>query len=104
MSGRGRTPANDAGSYGKRRKPAPKQAARPPFPHTHANHISMYLHCGLCADKMPPDAAPRDWARLNVGWTPWGLQVWCTRCNANVMHMDFDGARHRADMRSDPDQ
>jgi hypothetical protein len=30
---------------------------------------------------------------LEVGWTPKGLQVWCKRCERNVLHLDFEGRK-----------
>ena len=27
---------------------------------------------------------------VEVGWTNQGFQVWCTRHNTNVIHIDFD--------------
>lgn len=33
---------------------------------------------------------------LQHGWTPIGFQVWCTRHNANVVHVDFEGVKHPA--------
>jgi hypothetical protein len=60
------------------------------------NEIVMYLHCGKCMDERPDHIAPMDWARTQSGWTPMGLQVWCNRCNANLMHVDFEGVKHPA--------
>jgi hypothetical protein len=41
--------------------------------------------------EQPEDASMRDWARLNVGMTPNGLQVWCVRHDVNVGALDFRG-------------
>ena len=32
----------------------------------------------------------KSYSRFEVGWTNQGFQVWCTRHNHNVMHIDFD--------------
>jgi hypothetical protein len=58
------------------------------------NEIYKYLHCGLCFEEKPSHEAPRDWARLSVGITKLGLQVWCVRHDANVLHANFEGAKH----------
>lgn len=64
--------------------------------------ISMFLHCGKCLREVQEKAqqegtaSPRDYARLSVGWTPIGLQVWCNRHDCNVMHVDFEGHQHPA--------
>lgn len=45
--------------------------------------------------KANPSLLPaRDYARLNVGFTPVGLQVWCVRHDCNVLHVDFEGYKH----------
>lgn len=65
--------------------------------------IGMYMHCGLCiaeVTQMAADAgsaSPRDHARLSIGWTKQGLQVWCVRHDCNVLHVDFEGCTHPAD-------
>jgi hypothetical protein len=57
------------------------------------NEIMMYFHCGRCLKEMPDATAPKDWARLSVGWTKKGLQVWCARHEINVVHLDFMGQK-----------
>lgn len=49
-----------------------------------ADQIDMYLHCEKCLKEIPPNTAPRDWARLNVGFTAHGIQIWCVRHDLNV--------------------
>lgn len=58
--------------------------------------IGSYLHCSLCCEERPSGVSQRDYARLGVGWTRQGLQVWCNRHEVNVMHVDFEGAQHPA--------
>ena len=62
------------------------------------HRIESYLHCGKCVDEIPGDISPRDWAQLEVGWTVEGIQIWCRRHECNVMHMDFEGHQHPADV------
>lgn len=62
------------------------------------NLIEQYAHCGLCLDERPNNVSPRDWAQLEVGFTDIGLQVWCKRHECNVMHIDFEGQKHPADL------
>ncbi len=59
--------------------------------------IKMYMHCTKCIRERPSDIAPRDWARLNVGWTEQGLQIWCVRHNINVAHIDLQGNKVTVD-------
>jgi hypothetical protein len=60
------------------------------------NEIRAFIHCNLCLEERPPDQSPMEWARLNVGTTPAGFQVWCVRHDANVVHIDFEGRKHPA--------
>lgn len=58
--------------------------------------IQLYLHCAQCLAETPPGSSPKDHARLEVGWTMKGVQVWCNRHNCNVVNIDFQGATHPA--------
>ena len=40
-----------------------------------------------------------DYQRLDVGFTEFGIQVWCRRHDVNVVHVNFGGARFEADFR-----
>ena len=62
------------------------------------NEIVSYIHCGLCARELPEGIAPREWKDLEVGWTKLGLQVWCVRHDVNVIHIDFEGMKHPANI------
>jgi len=73
-----------------------KEPRRPIIPAT--NQIGLYLHCGVCLNERPAHTSPRDWAQLEVGWTKQGLQVWCKRHNCNVLHVDFEGCKHPANV------
>ena len=67
------------------------------------NNIVAYLHCGKCLEEYEQDKkinkvmSPKDYARTQTGWTKQGIQVWCNRHECNVIHIDFDGAKHTAD-------
>jgi len=62
------------------------------------HEITGFIHCGLCLAEKPPDQSAQEWARLEVGWTKRGFQVWCYRHNCNVMHVDFEGQTHPANV------
>jgi hypothetical protein len=66
------------------------------------NQIAMYKHCPLCMFELPSDVAMRDWARLNVGVTEEGLQVWCVRHDMNVLALDFLGQKIAFDEEGPP--
>lgn len=60
------------------------------------NEIKLYVHCGLCLKERPAEIPPKDYSKLEIGWTEKGIQVWCCRHEANVMHIDFQGHTHPA--------
>lgn len=57
------------------------------------NTIGMFFHCGQCIEERPGEISPRDWMRLEVGWTKAGVQVWCVRHDRNVVSLDFLGQK-----------
>lgn len=61
------------------------------------NWIRQFMHCLNCLESKPSDVSPKDWARTQTGVTKWGFQVWCNRCDSNLMHIDFEGHQHPAD-------
>lgn len=66
------------------------------------NEIILYFHCAKCMPLKPSDVTPSQWSQLESGWTPHGLQVWCKRCNCNVIHINFEGCRHPSNDRRVP--
>lgn len=60
--------------------------------------ISSYIHCTKCLAEKPDNTSPSNWARLAIGLTKEGLQVWCKRHEMNVVHIDFQGHRHPANV------
>ncbi len=62
------------------------------------NKIEAFFHCSQCLDEKPDILSPREYANLEVGWTKLGFQVWCKRHECNVMHIDFQGIKHPANM------
>jgi hypothetical protein len=57
--------------------------------HLMVNSMAEFLHCARCLAACPPELSAAEFARLAVGRTPYGLQVWCIRHNANVYHLDL---------------
>jgi hypothetical protein len=72
------------------------------------HEIQMCSHCGLCFEEWKQAQLPghedqesagismRDYARLEVGFTRLGVQIWCLRHGMNVINIDFQGAVHPA--------
>jgi len=67
---------------------------------TTKNVIAAFFHCKKCLQELPFGQSPREWAQLEVGFTEIGLQVYCKRHEINVMHIDFEGQQHPANLRS----
>ena len=63
------------------------------------NSIMRFLHCRECIEEWTTrhtGGSPRDYLRVEVGWTLLGLQVWCIRHERNVLLIDLEGAQHPA--------
>jgi hypothetical protein len=58
--------------------------------------IKAYIHCKICLDERPNGVSPQEFSKIEVGWTDLGLQVFCSRHHANVIHVDFEGHQHPA--------
>ncbi len=58
------------------------------------SEIKMFFHCARCLEEIPEDIAPKDWVRIEAGWTTQGFQIWCARHDINIIHMDFEGQKH----------
>ncbi len=53
--------------------------------------IITFLHCAMCLEEVPEGMSASDYAHVEMGFTPEGIQLWCLRHNANVVHLDFEG-------------
>lgn len=70
----------------------------------------MYIHCALCFSELDTgeiNASPKEYQRIQAGWSIEGLQIWCTRHQTNIIHIDFEGVKHpanttREDVETDP--
>lgn len=62
--------------------------------------ITAYMHCAQCITELPKGQSPKEWQRIQAGFTREGLQVWCTRHECNVVHIDFEGQCHPATMKT----
>jgi hypothetical protein len=65
--------------------------------------IAEPVVCAKCSDEVADGTAGavslREYTALDVGFTARGFQVWCRRHDVNVVHLDFEGGRPRADFR-----
>ena len=57
------------------------------------NQIEAFMHCAKCLGEWKegkaPGKSPADYARLEVGWTSTGFQVWCRRHDLNVVQVSL---------------
>ena len=58
--------------------------------------IETFFHCANCFKDRPPELSPREWAQIEAGFTEIGIQVWCKRCECNILHIDFEKQKHPA--------
>lgn len=65
-----------------------------------ANAIIQFMHCRQCLATVPDGQSPREWARLECGWTQEGWQVWCVRHECQVVAFDLMG--HQVRLLRDP--
>ena len=67
------------------------------------NRITQHVVCAKCeAEYLGGSTDSRslqDYAKLDIGFTNIGIQVWCRRHNTNVVHVDFEGQKLKADFR-----
>ena len=65
-------------------------------------NIDSYVACTKCVGELAgiePKISLQDYAAIDVGFTNWGLQVWCRRHQVNIVHLDFGGQQLPADVR-----
>jgi hypothetical protein len=60
--------------------------------------IKLFFHCRLCLSEKPDGVSAQSYSQIEAGWTELGLQVWCKRHNVNVVHIDFEGQQHPANL------
>jgi hypothetical protein len=57
--------------------------------------ILCHTYCRRCMKDLvrlnatAPAQSIRDYSEIECGWTEHGFQVWCTRHNRNVLHIDL---------------
>ena len=67
------------------------------------NRIEQNIICSKCETEFllgsTDSRSLQDYSRLDIGFTSIGVQVWCRRHDANVVHIDFAGQSPTADFR-----
>ena len=66
----------------------------------HGSQIIHYYHCKQCLENIPGGESPESYSRYSVGSTAEGVQVWCNRCEIEVVHYKDIGLRVIADSSS----
>jgi cyclophilin family peptidyl-prolyl cis-trans isomerase len=55
-----------------------------------------FINCPQCVEELPDGQSPAEWARLNVGLTAEGVQVWCVHHDVQVVQIALgDGPNSR---------
>jgi hypothetical protein len=60
--------------------------------------ILSFMHCRHCIEELPEGISPQNYASYSIGFTEIGLQVWCNRHDCNIVHIDFQGHKHPANI------
>jgi hypothetical protein len=55
------------------------------------NNIVQFMHCTKCIDALVDNIPPREFARIEIGFTVKGFQVWCVRHDENIANFDLMG-------------
>ena len=67
------------------------------------NGIEQNIICSKCETEFllgsTDSRSLQDYSRLDIGFTGIGVQVWCRRHDANVVHIDFADQKPTADFR-----
>ena len=65
--------------------------------------INQHVICAKCEEEFQAvstdSSSLQDYTKLDVGFTDIGIQVWCRRHDANVVHVNFNGQKLEADFR-----
>jgi hypothetical protein len=57
----------------------------------HTNRIKQFMHCSKCIEEIPDGISPRDFLRIEMGFTKEGIQIWCVRHEENIADFDLMG-------------
>ena len=67
------------------------------------NGIEQNIICSKCETEFllgsTDSRSLQNYSRLDIGFTSIGVQVWCRRHDANVVHINFAGQKPTADFR-----
>ena len=60
------------------------------MPSTRECDIVSFFHCATCLPQVPKGVSPAEWSSQQAGWTRYGMQVWCNRCDKEIIAIDFE--------------
>ena len=67
------------------------------------NQISHQVVCSKCEAEFRKSRTNsgilQEYTKLDIGFTDIGMQVWCRRYDANVVHVNFEGNQLKSDFR-----
>ena len=50
----------------------------------------LSIFCASCVEKKPKHKSISEYSRIEVSRTPYGLMIWCTRCEKTVADLPYD--------------
>ena len=59
------------------------------FPKKSEPEIKAYFHCGKCSEEVPSDMSISEYSDYAVGFTSYGIEVWCNRHNERVFYFNL---------------
>ena len=59
------------------------------FPKKSEPEIKGYFHCAKCTEEVPSDMSISEYSDYDVGFTSYGIEVWCNRHNERVFYFDL---------------
>jgi len=59
------------------------------FPKKSEPKIEGYFHCAKCGDEVPSNMSISEYSDNDVGFTPYGIEVWCNRHNERVFYFNL---------------
>ncbi len=59
--------------------------------------IVSFVHCKECISELDKGITPREYAKLECGFTPTGFQVWCQRHDKSVILFDLNPETERVE-------
>lgn len=57
---------------------------------TKRDEVELFIHCKRCYESKPKNKSIRQYSKIEVGRTKYGILVWCQRHNIEVAHLPYE--------------